>query len=273
MKKASKAKSKALYNPVDEQPAPSASIARVPWSPLFGAVFVVGVFYISQIVAGLLITIYPEAKMWSAARTNDWLTNSVVAQFLYILMAEAFTIEAVYYYVVKRCHAKLSIIGLRKPRWGDIIYALAAVIPYYALYLLMVGVVSHFVPGFDVNEKQQIGFDNVYGGAQLTMTFISLVVLPPIAEEIMVRGFLYSSLRKGMSLVPAALLTSLIFAAAHLAEGGAAGPLYIAALDTFVLSLVLIYLREKTGGLWASIYLHAIKNGVAFIALFILSTR
>jgi len=58
-----------------------------------------------------------------------------------------------------------------------------------------------------------------------------------------------------------------------LPEGGAAGPLYIAALDTFILSLVLIYLREKTGSLWASITLHAVKNGVAFMALFVLHPR
>lgn len=85
----------------------------------------------------------------------------------------------------------------------------------------------------------------------------------------MVRGFLYSSLKKAMRLIPAALLTSALFAAAHLPEGGAAGPLYVAALDTFVLSLILIYLREKTGSLWASITLHAFKNGVAFMALFV----
>jgi hypothetical protein len=85
----------------------------------------------------------------------------------------------------------------------------------------------------------------------------------------MVRGFLYSSLKKALPVVWAVVLTSGIFAIAHLSGGGATGPLYIAALDTFVLSLVLIYLREKTGGLWASITLHAIKNGIAFMALFV----
>jgi membrane protease YdiL (CAAX protease family) len=52
------------------------------------------------------------------------------------------------------------------------------------------------------------------------------------------------------------------------AESG--GLLYIAGLDTFILSLFLIYLREKTDGLWASMALHALKNGVAFVALFVL---
>ena len=38
-------------------------------------------------------------------------------------------------------------------------------------------------------------------------------------------------------------------------------------------NLVLIYLREKTGSLWASITLHACKNGVAFAALFVFHAR
>ena len=60
---------------------------------------------------------------------------------------------------------------------------------------------------------------------------------------------------------------------AHLPEGGAAGPLYIAAIDTFILSLFLIYLREKTGSLWSSMTLHATKNGVAFMVLYVLHVR
>jgi membrane protease YdiL (CAAX protease family) len=64
-----------------------------------------------------------------------------------------------------------------------------------------------------------------------------------------------------------------LFASAHLDEGGSAGPLYVGAVDTFILSLSLIYLREKTNNLWASMTLHACKNGFAFVALFIISSR
>lgn len=75
--------------------------------------------------------------------------------------------------------------------------------------------------------------------------------------------------KKGLRVLPAAIVTSLIFAVGHLAESSQ-GPLYVAAIDTFVLSLVLIYLREKTGRLWASIGLHAIKNAIAFVTVFVL---
>ena len=246
--------------------------AKPSWNPWWGVSFVLLVFFGSQLLSGLLVSVYPHAKHWSGQRAADWLNNSVNAQFIYIVLAETLLLAALYLFLRRR-KLGLATIGLRRPRWSDPVYGLAAVAPYFVLYLLTVGVVSHLVPALNVNQQQQLGFNNVQGSGQLLMAFISLVVLPPIAEEIVVRGFLYSSLKKAMPMVWAVVITSGIFAAAHLPEGGAAGPLYIAALDTFVLSLVLIYLREKTGGLWASMTLHAIKNGVAFAALFAFHLR
>lgn len=215
------------------------------------------------------MSLYGAARGLSAPQISNWLTGSIAAQFVFILLAEGLTVGGVLGFL-KLTHARLGSIGLRRPRGWDVLYGLAAVIPYYVLYLLTVDVVSHFVKGLNVDQSQQIGFNNAHGPLELTLTALSLVVLPPIAEEILVRGLLYSSLKKLWSLPGALIITSLLFAAAHLPEGGAAGPLYIAALDTFVLSLVLIYLREKTGGLYASMTLHAVKNGVAFVALFVL---
>src|SRR5690606_7282850 len=108
---------------------------------------------------------------------------------------------------------------------------------------------------------------------QLILVFISLVLLPPFVEEVLARGFLYTGLKTKWPVWAAAVVTSLIFAAAHLEFGSGAPLLWVAAIDTFTLSLVLIYLREKTGKLGASIMLHMLKNGVAFVLLFIVGIR
>jgi membrane protease YdiL (CAAX protease family) len=47
----------------------------------------------------------------------------------------------------------------------------------------------------------------------------------------------------------------------------------VAALDTFTLSLVLCYLRQKTDSLWPGIMLHALKNGLAFMSLFLIAAH
>ena len=235
---------------------------------MVGVIYVVLTFYASQLLAGIAVSIYPLVKHWTNAQANSWLNNSVLAQFFYILFAESLAIGAIYLFL-RHHKTGFKSIGLRQPRWADLGYAIAGAIVYYVIFFAAASALSSLVHSFNANQTQEIGFNNVHGGLQLTLTFASLVILPPLTEEIMVRGLLFSSLRKALPLLQAGLITSVIFAAAHLPEGGAAGPLWIGALDTFILSLVLVYLREKTQSLAASIMLHAIKNGFAFLALFV----
>ncbi|HWB39048.1 MAG TPA: CPBP family intramembrane glutamic endopeptidase [Candidatus Saccharimonadales bacterium] len=241
----------------------------ISWSPWVGVIYVLGVFYISQFLASIAILSYPGLRHWTDSHTTHWLNTSVPAQFVFVLLAEGLAVGGIYVFL-KRNSSSLAAIGFKKPAWFDPLLGVAAVIPYFVLYGIAVAIVGHFFHGLNVNQQQDIGFNSVHGNQQLILTFISLVILPPIAEEIMVRGFLYSTLKKAMPVFTAALATSAIFGAAHLGEGGSAGLLWIGFIDTFVLSMVLIWLREQTGNLWASITLHAIKNGVAFTALFVL---
>jgi membrane protease YdiL (CAAX protease family) len=78
-----------------------------------------------------------------------------------------------------------------------------------------------------------------------------------------VRGYLYSGLRSKLKYLPALLITSLLFGAAHLSENDS-GLLWSGALDTFLLSVVLVYLRENTGALYAGMLVHMANNVIAF---------
>ncbi|MEI9913527.1 MAG: type II CAAX endopeptidase family protein [Candidatus Saccharibacteria bacterium] len=238
----------------------------VKWNPWLGVVFVLVIYVLSQVV-GLTTLLYPLLHGWSSARSTNWLNNSIYAQFFYLVIVEGFTVLAVLK-LLKWYKVDKKVIGLRRPKLKDPLYALLAVPVYYLLYVIAVGVAGYFFKGLNVSETQNVGFNSVHGVAELAVTFISLVVLPPIAEEILVRGLLYSSLRKGLPQIAAALVTSVIFASAHLPEG-ASGLLWIGFIDTFILSMVLVYLRERTGGLWSGMALHAIKNGVAYYVLYL----
>lgn len=251
-----------------EHSKPAANRQQVPWNPWLAVFFTLLIYFGSQLLAGVLISVYTGLQRWPTDRALDWLSESIGAQFAFVLLAEAITLTALFLFL-RHYKTSFKTIGLRRPRWSDAAYGLAAAVPYYVLYVAVVAIVSAVVPGLNVDQEQEIGFKNAVGFIALSLTFVSLVILPPLTEEIVVRGFLYSSLKKALPLIGAVVMTSLIFAVAHLPMGGAAGPLYIAAIDTFVLSLVLIYLREKTGGLWAPVTLHAIKNAIAFLAIFI----
>lgn len=247
---------------------PDQSANRVPWHPLLAIGLVVAIYFISQLVGGLLVSLYPALHHWSTQHANDWLNNSVSAQFVYIVVAEGLTLSALWFFV-RRYKFDIRRFGLVRPQKVDVVYTLAGFGFYFIAYAALLAAVSALIPSLNLNQQQQIGFQDAHSVAQLTMAAISLVVLPPLAEEILMRGFLYTSLRGYMSKLVAALITSVIFASGHLQWGDGAPLLWVAAIDTFVLSMVLVSLREKTGRLWAGVGLHALKNGVAFMVLFI----
>ena len=123
---------------------------------------------------------------------------------------------------------------------------------------------------FNMNQKQDLGFSTATTGLPLGLIFISLVILPPLVEEALFRGFLYGGLRGKLKPISAALITSALFALPHtFGNDAGASLLWVASVDTFLLSLILVYLREKTGSLWPGIFLHMLKNGLAFASLFL----
>jgi membrane protease YdiL (CAAX protease family) len=134
---------------------------------------------------------------------------------------------------------------------------------FYGLLIIAGVIINAFAPNVN-NEQQNLGFNNINTSTQNLLAFISLVALPPLGEEVLVRGYLYSGLRMVWRFWPALLVTSLLFGAAHL-EFGAGGPLvWAAAIDTLLLSIVLCFLRERTGALYAGMAVHLLNNLIAF---------
>jgi membrane protease YdiL (CAAX protease family) len=248
---------------------PTTIFSKVPWSPGAAIIYAVVVYFVAQLLASLIIVIYPHLRRWNHARGESWLTNTVTAQFWYVLFAEALTFGAIWWFIRRR-KASLRAIGWRKPALWDPLYALAGFAAYFVGYVVLLTIVTHIFPSLNVNQKQQLGFTNASGTVNLWLTFISLVVLPPLAEETVFRGFVFTGLRTKLKPVVAALLTSALFATAHLEFGSGQPLLWVAALDTFTLSLVLCYLRYKTDSLWPGIFLHGLKNGIAFVSLFLI---
>jgi membrane protease YdiL (CAAX protease family) len=189
-------------------------------------------------------------------------------------MVEAMTLSLLAWFVVKRKKTSFwRAVALRRPRGSDIGYALLGVLAYVMLFILAITIVSALLP-IDTEKEQAIGFEKGIGGIDLLLAFISLAVLPPIAEEIIFRGFFFGTLRsRNVRLSLAILITSLVFGTLHLFGAGDGSLLWIAFFDTFILSLALCYVREKTGSIWATIIMHALKNTFVFVNLFIIGGK
>lgn len=242
---------------------------QVPWGPLAAILVTAGVFFGGQLLGGLLVVILPGLFGWSSSQISAWFSSSTAGQFLLIATVEAATFSLLYWFVRYR-KSSLRAIGLVMPRFRDAGYALAGAAVYFPAFILTTVVLTRLIPSLNVDQPQQIGFQQANTRPELLLVFIALVILPPLIEELLCRGFLLSGLRTKLPIIAAALLTSMVFAAPHLQIGSGEPLLWVAFIDTFILSMVLVYLRVKSGGLWASIGLHAIKNGIAFVALFIL---
>ncbi|HSX30956.1 MAG TPA: type II CAAX endopeptidase family protein [Candidatus Saccharimonadales bacterium] len=261
--------------PGTDEPSPTRlapSAPKVPWSPWLAVVYAVVVYFVAQVAASIIIVLYPHYKGWNSPRTTMWLNNSVLSQFLYVLLAEALTFSAIWWFIRRR-GAGLRAIGWRRPRWMDPVFALSGFAVYFMVYGLFYTLAKHFLPHLNVTQKQDLGFTSVTGHGDLLLTFLSLVVLPPLVEETVFRGFVYTGLKNKLRPLWAGLATSLLFAMAHLEFGSGKPLLWIAAIDTFTLSLVLCYLREKTNSLWPGIVLHGLKNALAFVSLYVITLR
>ena len=242
---------------------------QVNWSPLESAGITLFIFFAAEIIGLMLVYIVPLLLGWHSGRINDWLDNSVLGQFLATVAIEGVTAWLLLNFLKRRL-ASVKTIGLNRwPILKDLGYVILGFAIYFTAYIIIIDVVKALIPSINLDQQQQIGFQNP-AHWQLPLVFISLVILPPLVEELLVRGFLYTGFKKGLPAVAAVLLTSGLFAVAHLQAGSGAPLLWVAAIDTFILSLVLIFLKERTGSLWASIGLHMLKNGIAFASLFLL---
>ena len=85
------------------------------------------------------------------------------------------------------------------------------------------------------------------------------VFLAPLSEEMIFRGILYPTLKQAGYPGTALWVTSLLFGAIHMN--------WIAFVPLTLFSLLLIWIYEKTGSLWASITAHSLFNFTSFAVL------
>lgn len=228
------------------------------WMLLLIPAWVIACFFVSQLVVVLLFWLLNLFNLPFEALDKTVLDTVAIA----LTYSFALVLIVCIPWAIKRYRTTKSDIGLtRLPSWIDILLTPAGLIVYLICSALLIFVASKIFPWFDIDQVQDVGFDQLNQRYEYILAFVSLVVIAPIAEEIIFRGYLYGKLKKSVPIWVAILATSLLFGAIH----GA----WNLAIDTFVLSIVLCLLREITGNIWSSILLHMAKNGIAFYILFI----
>ena len=154
------------------------------------------------------------------------------------------------------------------PTWTDIGLAPVGFIVSTLVAAGLAAIFSMF-PWFDAEQTQDIGFSTFLVGIDRIVAFVILVVIAPIAEEVIFRGWLYGKIRRilsegvseALSITISILLVSLLFGVVHMQ--------WNVGVNVFALSVVLCGMREITGTIYAGILTHMLKNGVAFFLLYV----
>lgn len=139
------------------------------------------------------------------------------------------------------------------PQWRASYWPWLLAIPAY--HLVTGGVLRLLYP----EVSMHMGLPS--GALALALSFLALVILAPLAEELFFRGWLYGALRAHMPVQKAIFMCAMIFALAHSDSTG----LYPVAV--FAPGLVLTIIRERTGSTKAAFLAHAIYNFIGWAGL------
>lgn len=228
------------------------------WALLVLPLWVLVSFYAAKIMLNVIIWALDSMKI-PIELINQTVLSTLISALIYFLTL-VFVLGLPW--LIKRHSTSRIDIGLtRLPSWTDILLTPAGLVVYFILSALLLLLITRLIPWIDVDQVQEVGFRQINKSYEYILAFTSLVIIAPIAEEILFRGYLYGKLKKFVPIWIAIIVTSLLFGLIH----GA----WNLAIDTFALSIVLCLLRESTGNIWASILLHMTKNGIAFYILFI----
>jgi membrane protease YdiL (CAAX protease family) len=149
-------------------------------------------------------------------------------------------------------------LGLRWQSW-PLAFAIAPLTVFF-MWCLMGAL---HLSGWNGWLERSLGIDSMQEAVKLLqesqdvlvvgLMAVAAVLVAPVAEEVVFRGYLYPAGKRFCGPVGGVLFSSLVFAAAH---GNV-----VALAPLFVLAVLLCAIYEFTGSLWACIAVHFLFNG------------
>lgn len=253
-----KVNSKRTNSKTKKEPNETTPKPKITWKNI-GVIFAllvwVGVALVASqyLVSFILITILGT----ETASLPVW--NMIFSALVYVLCL--FLVVFVPWKLInlKTSRDELGLTGL--PTWTDILLSPVGFFVYFVLSAILLALFTMLLPNVDWAQSQDVGFQNLIFTGDKILAFIALVVIAPIAEEIIFRGWLYGKMRGKLPAWLSIILVSALFGLMH--------GQWNVAVNVFCMSVVMCLMREITGTIWSSILLHMIKNGVAFYFLFI----
>ena len=203
-------------------------------------------FFLTTILLHILIVVL--VVVFRYVYTLDIITNFVLSSAIIVVPALAFSLSS-----EDRIHW-FDKIGFHKIKWSTA--AMIVVITF--LVMPLTTVINAFSMLFVENTVVQMS-DQVLK-LPLPAAFFFIAVCAPLGEELVFRGVAYRGYKRSGNICQAAVFSALLFAMGHMNFNQAA--------YAFVLGIVLVFLVEATGSLWASVIFHMIFNGYSMVMMY-----
>ncbi len=184
-------------------------------------------------------------------------------QIIYGALQFALPVAAILALLIARGVGLTTLFGLK--RFGllrAVGTAVGLILMLLPIFMLVTAVAYHFLQGHaEPQELVKIYQKAAKSGKHeiLWQVMVAAVVIAPITEEILFRGYFYPVLKRYAGPLPSALAVSLLFGAVHNNALGMPG------LTLLALALTLVY--EWSGSILVPMFMHASFNGISLLAM------
>jgi hypothetical protein len=139
---------------------------------------------------------------------------------------------------------------------GEIPQSLCKIIPVSALLGIAMNNILSMSPLVAMSEAFVQATEDFYAGT-FALEIIGSAILTPILEELVYRGIVYTRLKRHLGIIPAVLLSALIFGLMHFN--------IVQFIYAFVLGIMLALFMEHTGHLYGAIAGHMTVNLISVV--------
>jgi membrane protease YdiL (CAAX protease family) len=228
--------------------APETAVPRTPWGLWATLGWVILAFVLSA-VAGLVVLLIwrPDAIMSGG---TDMLKDGPLISITTI--ASAVVQVGMLALAARLAHWPAGeYLGLVRPATRPALIAIAVLI----VFLLGYDGLTYLLGRDIVTPFQVDTYRTARDSGSLPLLWLTFVIVAPIAEEIMFRGFLFRGwVRSERSAIPAILVISLLFAAIHVQYD------WFGMLQVFFIGLLLAIGRWRSGSTLLTILMHLLAN-------------
>jgi uncharacterized protein len=246
------------FSPREAAKRPLPEFLHVPWNVGDVGVMILAWFGIQIGVVLLLKILAP-----SVPGVDDFLRgvssgSNIMGVFVLDLVDAAAGLGVVALYL-RKYRTGFKTLGWRRTDLGRAVLYLVIVLIFFVFASAAVlTLVSLLLPGFNADQAQNNDFIGAAAGHQ-SLALIALVLLPPVLEETIFRGFMFPAMAKKWGVIPGALVSSAVFGIAHFQAN--------ISIYTFLLGLLLCFMYVRLKSIFPGMALHMLNNYLAFLAL------